>query len=386
MIKLAINGFGRIGRLAFRIATLYHRDVAEIVAINTSGAMTASGWMNLVKYDSTYQMYPLSIRAVDLVENPQQEATDEDPLIGYIIANEKKYPVLAQRDPAKLPWHSFGADVIIESTGQFRDTDGARKHLQAGASKVVISAPGKGENITTCVRGVNEAPDDEIISNGSCTTNCISPVMKIMQDEFGIKKALMTTIHSYTDSQRLKDNAHRDLRRGRAAAQNIIPTTTGAAEATTRVVPELAGLFGGMALRVPIPAGALADLVFVTQRPVTVEDVNQTFEEAAQRPEFARILAVTRDPIVSSDVIGQTYSAIVDLNFTQVVEQDLVKILVWYDNEWGYTNRLVEQAIIAGQNEVHSQTQSPVFAHGEGPDRYSPSVLSDNTHLMNSHH
>ncbi len=345
MVKIGINGFGRIGRLAFRVATMNHSSDAEIAVINTSGSMSASGWMMLVKYDTNFKRYPFEISAED-VKNPK-EATDEDPLIGYIIVQGKKYPVLAQKNPEKIPWGGYGVDVVIESTGVFIDTKGASGHFVGGAKKVVLSAPAKGDDIPTYVLGVNQTGGEKIISNASCTTNCISPVTKVIMSNFGIQKAMMTTIHSFTDDQRLHDNSHKDLRRARAAGQNIVPTTTGAAVATGLVIPEIVGKFDGIAIRVPTPAGSVSDITFLTEKDTTVEEVNKVLTEAANKPEFAGILAVTSDPLVSSDIIGQTYSAIVDLEFTQVVGGNMVKVLAWYDNEWGYTNRLVEQAILA---------------------------------------
>ncbi len=346
MVKIGINGFGRIGRLAFRVATMNHSSDAEVAVINTSGSMSASGWMMLVKYDTNFKRYPFEISAED-VRDPK-EATDEDPLIGYIVVQGKKYPVLAQKNPEKIPWGKYGVDVVIESTGVFIDTKGASGHFVGGAKKVVLSAPAKGSDIPTYVLGVNQTGGEKIISNASCTTNCISPVTKVMMDNFGIQKAMMTTIHSFTDDQRLHDNSHKDLRRARAAGQNIVPTTTGAAVATGLVIPEIVGKFDGIAIRVPTPAGSVSDITFLTEKDTTVEEVNKVLSDAAKSSEFAGILTVTNDPLVSSDVIGQTYSAIVDLEFTQVVGGNMVKVLAWYDNEWGYTNRLVEQAILAG--------------------------------------
>jgi len=346
-VKIGINGFGRIGRLAFRVLTMHHSEYAEIVAINTSGSMPASGWKHLIKYDTTYKRYPFPIEAEDLMKKPKKEATDENPLIGYITAKNVKYPILAQRNPAKIPWEKYGADIIIESTGVFVNSEGAQGHLDAGAKKVIISAPGKSDDIKTYVRGVNQVGDGNIISNASCTTNCIAPVASVIHQKFGIVKATMSTIHGYTDGQRLQDNSHKDLHRARAAALNIVPTTTGAAKATALVIPELKGIFDGIAIRVPVPTGSLVEFVFVTKQKTTVEEVNKALIDAAQSEQFAGILNTTDEPIVSSDVIGEPYSAIVDLNFTQVIDGDLVKVLAWYDNEWGYTNRLVEQTIQA---------------------------------------
>lgn len=348
MVPVAINGLGRIGRLAFRALLLHHQSDAKVTAVNTSGSMTAEGWMNLIKYDTTYKQFPLEMSAENLKD--PKEATDEDPLIGYIIVEGNKIPVLAQRSPEKIPWGDYQSPIVLECTGVFTKSKDVQKHLDAGASKVVLSAPAKDEGVQTFVRGVNnQSGNEQFLSNASCTTNCISPVAKVIHQQLGIEKAMMTTVHGYTDDQNLQDNSHKDPRRARAAAMNIVPTTTGAAVATTQVIPELKGLFDGMAIRVPVPCGSLADLVFVTKKETSVEEVNQLLTQASQDPAFEGILTVTSEPIVSSDIIGQTYSSIVDLNFTMVVEGNLVKVLAWYDNEWGYTNRLVEQAIIAGQ-------------------------------------
>ena len=350
MIKVAINGFGRIGRLAFRVGLAKHASEIDFVAINTSGSMPASGWAHLVNYDTMYRKFEIEIKAEE-IKSPQ-EATDEDPLIGYLVSPGKgfKIPLLAQRDPEKIPWKKYGVDVVIESTGKFTTEEDAKKHAKAGAKRVVISAPSKGGNVGTYVLGVKEYEGEaEVISNASCTTNCVAPVAAVMQAAFGIEKALMTTIHGYTDDQRLQDNSHQDLRRARAAAENIVPTTTGAAKATTETIPELKGLFDGRALRVPVATGSITDFTFVLKREVTVEEVNQAFKEAAQNAIYQGILAVTEEPLVSSDIIGRTESAIVDLSLTQVVGGNLVKVFAWYDNEWGYANRLVEQVVRVGQ-------------------------------------
>jgi glyceraldehyde-3-phosphate dehydrogenase type I len=255
MVKVGINGFGRIGRIAFRIWLLKHIDAMRIVAINTSGSMNVEGWAHLVNYDTMYRKFDFDIKAEKVRDS--KEATDADPLIGYLVVSGKdiKIPILAQRDPAKIPWATYGADVVIESTGAFTDAEGAKKHAVGGAKRVVISAPAKGTNVGTYVLGVNEVKGDaEVISNASCTTNCIAPVAAVIHSAFGIEKAMMTTVHSYTSDQSLQDDSHKDLRRARAAAENIIPTSTGAAIATTETIPELKGLFDGMALRVPTAA------------------------------------------------------------------------------------------------------------------------------------
>lgn len=351
MVKAGINGFGRIGRIAFRIWLLKHSSEMDICAINTSGSMNVEGWAHLVNYDTMYRKFEIEILSERIRDS--KEASDEDPLIGYLIikGRDKKIPVLAQRDPSKIPWAKYGVDVVIESTGVFTKEEDAKKHALGGAKRVVISAPSKGGNVGTYVIGVNEyTGEGEVISNASCTTNCVSPVAAVIHSAFGIEKAMMTTIHSYTDDQNLQDNSHKDLRRARAAAENIIPTTTGAAIATTETIPELKGLFDGMAIRVPTATGSICDFTFLLKRNVTVEEVNNAFKKAAnENAIFKGILTVSEEPLVSSDIIGRSESAIVDLSLTQVVAGNLVKIFAWYDNEWGYANRLVEQVIRVGQ-------------------------------------
>lgn len=359
MVRAAINGFGRIGRLSFRVITTKHQDQIELVAINTSGSMDVYGWAHLAKYDTSYGIFGKDIK-VEEVRKPE-EATDEDPLIGYFVVDDKRIAILAQENPEKLPWKSFNVDVVIESTGRFVSENDAKKHAKAGARRVIISAPSKGGNVGTYVIGVNEdelgkAKDATVISNASCTTNCVAPVAAVLQAEFGIEKAAMTTIHGYTDDQRLQDNSHHDLRRARAAAENIIPASTGAAIATTETIPELKGLFDGCSLRVPVVTGSITDFAFVLKRDVTVDEVNSAFRDAAENNAIYKgILAVSDEPIVSSDIVGRSESAIVDLPLTQVVAGNLVKVFAWYDNEWGYTNRLVEQIVRVG-NTLGSET------------------------------
>ena len=350
MIKVAINGFGRIGRLAFRIWLLKHHNEMEVVAINTSGSMDTAGWCHLLMNDTTYRKFQIQV------------TSDKDNLV--VESMGLKIPMLAQKDPELLPWSKYGVDVVMECTGKFTDEVGALKHAKAGAKKVIISAPSKGGNVGTYVLGVSsqesalpagrQGASPTVISNASCTTNCVTPVAAVMQAKFGIKKALMTTVHAYTDDQALQDGSHKDLRRARAAAANIVPTSTGAAIATTEVMPELKGLFDGISLRVPVLTGSISDFVFVTKRPVTREEVNQAFVEASQTAEYSGILGVSGrsgvpEHLVSSDIIGSSYSAVIDPEFTQVIDGDLVKVLAWYDNEWGYANRLVEQTIIFGK-------------------------------------
>src|SRR3990172_4687530 len=333
MVKAAINGFGRIGRITLRV-WLKRMDLQEqldVVAINTSGSMPVSGWAHLLKYDTAYG--PLEDEVQMQEVNQPEAVTDKNPLLGYFIVKEKKIPLLAQKDPAKLPWETYQVDVAIESTGVFTSKELASAHLRAGARKVLISAPSKGEGVGTFVLGVNQyRGEGDIIDNASCTTNCVAPVVAVLNENFGVRKASLTTIHAYTDDQRLQDNSHKDLRRARAASQNIIPTTTGAAISTTKTIPQLEGLFGGVALRVPVIVGSISDIVCLVKRKTTVDQVNQAFTEAAADPRWKGIVAVTDEPLVSSDIIGRSESAVVDLAFTQVVDGDLVKVLAWYDN------------------------------------------------------
>lgn len=349
-VKTAINGFGRIGRLSLRIGILKHLNDLDFVAVNTSGSMEVSSWAHLFKYDTTYGKFEFDVTSEQVKK--AEEATDEDPLIGYIKIAEKnlKIPVLAQRDPEKLPWKKYDVDVVIESTGVFRTEEGAKKHAKAGAKRVVISAPSKGGNVGTYVLGVNEYKGEgEVLSNASCTTNCVAPVAAVIHAAFGIEKAMMTTVHGYTDDQKLQDGSHKDLRRARAAAENIVPTTTGAAKATTETIPELKGLFDGMAVRVPVITGSIVDFTFLLKKDVTVDEINEAFNKAKENPLYKGILTTTDEPLVSSDIIGRSESSIVDLGLTQVVSGNLVKVFAWYDNEWGYTSRLVEQVIRVGQ-------------------------------------
>lgn len=325
--KIAINGFGRIGRAAFRI--ILERDDCEVVAINdlTDNKTLA----HLLQYDTVFRKYDKDV-----------SADDES-----IIVDGKKYPATANPDPAQLPWAEKDVDVVLECTGFFVKDGAAYKHIDAGAKRVVISAPAKGEgDVETHVLGVSEPTEKSthVISNASCTTNCISPVMKVMCDEFGVEKSLMTTIHSYTSTQKVQDSPDKDLRKGRAAAQNIIPTTTGAAIATTKVIPELVDRFDGMAMRVPTINVSISDITIVTKKDITAEEVNNAMIAAAAGP-LKGILGVTDEPLVSSDFIGEERSTVVDLSLTKVIGGNLVKVVAWYDNEWGYAHRLVDMAM-----------------------------------------
>jgi glyceraldehyde 3-phosphate dehydrogenase len=330
--RVAINGFGRIGRNAFKVA--FERADIDIVAINDlTDTKTLS---HLLKHDSNYGLY-------------HHEVSHDDE---NIIVDDKKIKVYAQRDPALLPWKDLDVDVVIESTGFFVDPAKAQAHIQAGARKVVLSAPAKGEGATTVVLGVNEDKLEgasDIISNASCTTNCITPVAAVIESAFGIEKAMMTTVHSYTASQVLQDAPAKDLREARNAAENIVPTTTGASIAAGQALPALQGIFGGMSVRVPTPVVSLSDFVIITKRNVSAEEVNETFKKAAKEPFYQGILDVTEEPLVSKDFIGNSHSAIVDLSLTAVVGGNMLKVVAWYDNEWGYSNRLVEVVADTGK-------------------------------------
>jgi len=331
-IKVAINGFGRIGRLLYR-AALEKKAKIDFVAVNDLA--DAKTMAHLLKYDSVHGRLPFNLEV-------EKDA---------IIVDGKRLPVLAQTDPAKLPWKDLDVYLAVESTGRFTDRDGASKHLQAGAKKVLISAPAKGPDITI-VLGVNEDKYDpknhNILSNASCTTNCVAPVAKVLHDNFGLKAGLMTTAHAYTNDQRILDLVHSDLRRARAGAISIIPTTTGAAVAATLVLPELKGRMDGIALRVPVPNVSIVDLTAVLEKSVTKESVNAAFKKAAEG-ELKGILDYTEDPIVSIDINHSEYSAVVDGPSTMTVGGNLVKVLAWYDNEWGFSCRMVELIELIGK-------------------------------------
>ncbi|MBI1833713.1 MAG: type I glyceraldehyde-3-phosphate dehydrogenase [Candidatus Andersenbacteria bacterium] len=332
-VKLAINGFGRIGRAAFKIA-LANPEV-EVVAINDLGDLTNLAY--LLKFDSAYGRYSHDVRAEE----------------GKLVVGEKIIQVFQEKEPAKLPWKDLGVDVVIESTGFFTEEEGARGHITAGAKRVIISAPTKSESLPTVVLGVNnkDLEGKEIISNASCTTNCSAPVMAVLNDVFGVKKALLTTAHAYTATQSLVDGPGKkdDFRRGRAAAINMVPAETGAAIAATKTIPELEGKFDGVSIRVPVPVVSISDITAVLKKDVTAEEINNAFIEASEQDNYRGILTVTNEPAVSTDFIGDPHSAIVDLEMTRVVDGDLVKVMAWYDNEWGYSNRLIEQVVKIGK-------------------------------------
>jgi glyceraldehyde 3-phosphate dehydrogenase len=327
-VRVGINGFGRIGRNLFRAA---HSQGADIEWVAVNDLTDSKTLAHLLKYDSILGPYPGTV-----------EVTDEG-----IVVDGKLLKVLAERDPANLPWGEIGVDVVIESTGFFTKREAAAKHLDAGAKKVIISAPASGEDVTV-VLGVNFDKYDKdahhVISNASCTTNCLAPFAKVVNDAIGIKHGLMTTIHAYTADQNLQDAPHSDLRRARAAAVNLVPTSTGAAKAVGLVLPELNGKLHGFAVRAPIPTGSMVDLTFTAERETTVDEVNEVFKSKADTGDLAGILQYTTDPIVSSDIVTNPYSSIVDGGLTAVMEGTLVKVVSWYDNEWGYSNRLVDLA------------------------------------------
>ncbi|MDN5275689.1 MAG: gap, Glyceraldehyde-3-phosphate dehydrogenase [Candidatus Saccharibacteria bacterium] len=330
--KVAINGFGRIGRNAFKIA--YDRSDLEIIAINDLTDTKTLAY--LLKNDSNYGAYKFDV--------------------GYddegIIVDGTHVKVLAEKDPHALPWGDLSVEIVIESTGFFTDKEGASGHIAAGAKRVIISGPTKSEGVDTIVLGANEDKIQgatEIISNASCTTNSLGAVMAILDAEYGVEKALLTTVHSYTASQALQDAPKKDLREGRNAAENIVPTTTGAAIAVTKALPHLLGKFDGLSMRVPTPVVSISDITALLSKDVTVDDLNNTFKKAAAEPYYQGILGVSEEPLVSRDYIGNSHSGVVDLLLTKVVGGNLVKVAVWYDNEWGYSNRLVELVADVGK-------------------------------------
>ncbi len=325
-IKVAINGFGRIGRLVFRI--INEREGIEVVQVND--ITDAKTLAHLLKYDSVHGIYGKDVKA-------QGDA---------IVVDGKLIKVSAERDPEALPWKELGIDVVVESTGVFRTREQVAKHLKAGAKKVVLTVPAKDEIDATIVLGVNDEmlkPEHKIISNASCTTNCLAPISKVLHDSFGIKRGFMTTTHAFTNDQRILDLPHKDLRRARAAAVSIIPTTTGAAKAIGKVIPELNGKLDGFAMRVPVPDGSIVDLVVELEKEVTIEEVNTAMKAAANGP-MKGILEYTEDPVVSVDIVGNNHSSIFDSLSTMVIggKGNFVKVVSWYDNEWGYSNRVVD--------------------------------------------
>ena len=354
-VKLAINGFGRIGRASYKIA--HERPDVEIVAINdlTNPRVLA----HLLKYDSAYGAYHKEIsveedgNAVHLEESDnEKEFFSQTGTKNYLVVDGKRTLVLSEKDPAKLPWKDLGVDVVVECTGRFTDNDSALVHITAGAKRVVVSAPTKGGTIQTFMKGVNAEQylGQNVISNASCTTNCVTPVVGLIHSKFKVLKSVMTTVHAITANQNVVDGppsgTKPDMRRARASGYNMIPTSTGAADATTKALPELEGLFDGISVRVPIITGSISDITMLVGRKTSVKEVNDTFLKAKDDPKYKGVIDATYEPLVSSDIIGTSYSAIVDLNLTKVVDGDLIKVMAWYDNEWGYSNRLVEMAVL----------------------------------------
>jgi glyceraldehyde 3-phosphate dehydrogenase len=327
-VRVAINGFGRTGRCTLRAAYERGADL-EVVAIND--VMDAGTLAHLLRYDSVFGRFPAPVQLAD----------------SELRVDGRAVKTFAEQDPADLPWSELGVDVVIESTGRFRTREGAGRHLSAGARKVIVSAPAKEPDVTVAL-GVNfddvYDPDrHHIISNASCTTNCLAPVAKVLHDELGIRHGLMATIHAYTSDQKLQDGPHKDLRRARAAAVNMVPTSTGAAKALGLVIPELEGKLHGYAMRVPVPTGSVVDLTVEVERPTTVEQVNEAFAQAAGGS-LEGVLEYSEEPLVSADIVGSPHSSIFDSGFTSVIDGTCVKVLAWYDNEWGYANRLGELA------------------------------------------
>jgi glyceraldehyde 3-phosphate dehydrogenase len=325
MPTVAINGLGRIGRAALRI--LLDADGLDLVAVNDIADVDNLAY--LLKYDSVYGRYHSEVSAAE----------------GALVVDGRRIPALSERDPANLPWAALGVDLVLECTGVFTTAEDLERHIQAGASYVILSAPTKSETVATVVHAVNRPHGrPQVISCASCTTNCITPVIEVAHRRLGVERAIMTTVHAYTAGQQLIDGPSKNFRRGRAGAANVVPTSTGAAQATTRAVPELAGRFDGIAVRAPIPVGSVADIVFVASRPTTTDEVNDMFRQEAATDRYAGILGVSEDPLVSADIVGDPRAAIVDLELTRVVDGTLVKVMAWYDNEWGFTHQMIREA------------------------------------------
>ena len=323
--RVAINGLGRIGRAILKLVV--DEPGLELVAVND--LVGAENLAYLVRFDTVYGRYPKPV-AIDA---------------GHLVVDGRRVRTLQSRDPAELPWKELGVDLVFECTGALKRPEDLEKHVRAGARFVLLSAPSNGGEVETVVHGVN-APGGgtNIVSCASCTTNCITPIVEIVGRRFGFAKAVMTTVHGYTASQSIVDGPSKHFRRGRAAAANLVPTSTGAARATTRALPRYDGLFDGVAVRAPVPVGSIADITFVTTRRTSVDEVNLVFTEEAATPRYAEVLGVSRDPLVSSDIIGDPRASVVDLELTRVVDGDLVKVMSWYDNEWGYANQMVREA------------------------------------------
>lgn len=354
MIRVAINGYGRIGRVAHRII-IEKRPEIEVVAINAGKSTDLEGWMYLLKYDSNYGPLKNHTFAIKTPEQKPLEIETSAEFLGWLVVDDHEIAIFADRKPENLPWAALQITTVIESTGAFTKHEDLMLHVKAGAKSVILSAPYKGDvPVPTYVLGVNantsgQKYSDVVINNASCTTNCISPVAKILDDHFGIEKAMMTTIHGFTSDQRIQDGGHKDYRRARTASQNIIPTSTGATKAAAEAIPSLKGIFNGLAIRVPVPVGSLSDFTFLLKKETTEDELNNLFK-AAEQNEYKGIIQTTTDPIVSSDIVGNQHSSIIDLSLTQVVGGNMVKVIAWYDNEYGYANRLVEQTILLGQS------------------------------------
>jgi glyceraldehyde 3-phosphate dehydrogenase len=325
MATVAINGLGRIGRAALKV--LLDADGLDLVAVNDIADPDNLAY--LIKYDSVYGRYHREVSAVD----------------GALVVDGLRIPALSEPAPANLPWDDLGVDLVLECTGVFTTADDLERHVRAGASYVILSAPTKSETVPTVVHGVNRADGrPQVISCASCTTNCITPVIEVAGRRLGVERAVMTTVHAYTAGQQLVDGPSKSFRRGRAGAANLVPTSTGAAQATTRAVPELGGLFDGVAVRAPIPVGSVADIVFDCSRPTALEEVNDVFRQEAATARYEGILGVSEDPLVSADIVGDPRAAVIDLELTRVVDGTLVKVMAWYDNEWGFTHQMIREA------------------------------------------
>jgi glyceraldehyde 3-phosphate dehydrogenase len=326
MAKIAINGLGRIGRATLKVLM----DTPELELVGINDIVPTDNLAYLLKYDTVYGVYEKTVES------------DED----HLIIGGVKIPVFKEKDPSNLPWKDLGVDIVFESTGVFSKTEELKKHLEAGAKFAILSQPAKEDDISTVVYGVSRpGRSDRILSCASCTTNAITPVMEVMNRRIGIAKALMTTVHAYTSSQKIVDAPSKKFRRGRAGAANFVPTTTGAAIATTKALPELRGRFDGVAIRAPIPVGSIADIVFLASRKTSIDEVNEIFREEAETEKYKGVLGVTDEPLVSSDIVKDPRASIVDLEMTQVVDGDLVKVMSWYDNEWGYSSQMVREAV-----------------------------------------
>jgi len=324
--RIAINGLGRIGRAALRVIS----EIEELDLVAINDLVSPENLAYLLKYDTVYGRYAKEVTASE----------------GALVIEGRRIPVYAEPDPAHLPWAELSVDLVLECTGKFRTESGLRKHIEAGARFAILSAPGKTETIATVVHGANRAPQGHrVISCASCTTNSVAPIVEVMSRRIGIERAIMTTVHAYTASQRVVDGPSADFRRGRAGAANLVPSSTGAAAATSRALPALGNRFDGIAIRVPIPVGSISDVVFVTSRPTTPQEINDIFREEAGTDRYRRVLGVADDPIVSSDIVGDPRASVIDAGMTRVVDGTLAKVVSWYDNEWGFAHQMVREAL-----------------------------------------